>query len=73
LDVETEQVLWERLLASRESTYLVVSHRRLVFQRADHIIILNNGKVEAEGTLQALLETSAEMWRLWQGVSGDEN
>lgn len=73
LDVETEQLLWERLLASRESTYLVVSHRRLVFQRADHIIILNNGKVEAEGTLQVLLETSEEMRRLWQGVSGDEN
>lgn len=39
LDVDTEQLLWERLFASRESIYLVVSHRRLVFQRADHIIV----------------------------------
>ena len=67
LDVETEQLLWERLFASRESTYLVVSHRRLVFQRADHIIILKDGKVEAQGTLQMLLESCGEMRKLWQG------
>lgn len=67
LDVETERTLWERLFASRASTCLVVSHRRPVLQRADHIIVLKEGRVEAEGTLQYLLDSSEEMQRLWKG------
>ncbi len=69
LDVETEQQLWEQLFATEKRTCLVVSHRRLVLQRADHIIVLKDGKVESEGTLATLLQTSEEMQRLWQGDS----
>lgn len=67
LDVETERTLWERLFASRASTCLVVSHRRPVLQRADHIIVLKEGRVEAEGKLAYLLESCEEMQRLWRG------
>ena len=34
LDVETEAVLWERVLASGSRTVLAVSHRRAALQRA---------------------------------------
>jgi ATP-binding cassette, subfamily B, bacterial len=67
LDVETERTLWNRLFARRESTCLIVSHRRPVLQRANHIIVLKEGHLEAEGTLEELLETCEEMQRLWSG------
>lgn len=68
LDVETERKLWERLFSERGgATCLVVSHRRAALNHADHIIVLNGGEIEAEGTAEQLLASSESFRQLWYG------
>lgn len=74
LDVETEQTLWERILTRQNGdgqtpACLAVSHRRAALQRADHILVLDTGRVVAEGKLDDLLKTNQTMRDLWTSTT----
>ena len=65
LDVGTEALLWGRLADTGPGTLLVVSHRRTALARADHVIVLDRGRVAGAGRLADLLRDCAQMQRLW--------
>jgi ATP-binding cassette subfamily B protein len=69
LDVETEQLLWERLFALRAGVAtLVVSHRRAAMLRADKIIVMENGRIVAVGTAEELQKSSEVFKAIWEGT-----
>jgi ATP-binding cassette, subfamily B, bacterial len=65
LDLHTEAELWKRLLAQRDVTCLVVSHRRAALERADQILLMDGGHVVDRGRLGELLKRSELMRSLW--------
>ncbi|MBO0746053.1 MAG: ATP-binding cassette domain-containing protein, partial [Candidatus Dormibacteraeota bacterium] len=68
LDPATEATILEHLRDRGEGACLAVSHRRGVLAAADRIVVLREGRVEAAGSLPALLRDSGEFRAIWHGA-----
>jgi ATP-binding cassette subfamily B protein len=69
LDVETEQLLWQRLFEARSNVAaLVVSHRHAALARADRVIVMDHGRVVAVGKASDLAQTSETFQAIWEGA-----
>lgn len=67
IDTETEVVIQKSLENIRNiGTMLVVAHRLSTIQHADHIIVLQNGRIIEQGTHQQLLKNKGYYHKLYE-------
>jgi ATP-binding cassette subfamily B multidrug efflux pump len=67
VDYETERKILQGLFARlKKQSVLVVSHRVSALEYMDEIIVLNEGKLIAKGSHEALLKTCPYYYETWQ-------
>lgn len=71
IDPENEAVIQKavgKLVAGK--TLIVIAHRLSTITDSDQILVINNGKVEAAGTQEELLQTCKLYQEMWQAHMG---
>ncbi len=67
LDSATERLIQEAIdEAVRGRTSIVIAHRLSTIQHADAIVVIDNGRVAEQGTLQQLLVHKGTFHHLWE-------
>lgn len=73
-DPENEDKIQRSIIAlTKGKTLLVIAHRLSTIKNADNIVVLKNGKVEAEGRQEELLENCPLYRDMWQAHIGAKN
>ncbi len=69
LDTQTEQLIQmslERLLHNSNTTVIAIAHRLSTIKHMDRIIVLEKGRIIAQGSHEMLLKTSDLYQSLWE-------
>ncbi len=70
-DPENEDKLQQSIAAlTKGKTLLVIAHRLSTIKDADNIVVLSDGRIEASGTQDELMETCPLYRRMWQAHIG---
>jgi ABC-type multidrug transport system, ATPase and permease components len=64
VDNQTATAILQNL--PKGKTVLFISHNLSVASHADHILLMDQGKIVAEGSHQELLRSSPKYQKLWQ-------
>lgn len=73
-DPENEAQLQASIAALTEGkTLLVIAHRLSTIKDADNIVVLNDGKIEAQGKQQELLKNCSLYKEMWESHIGAKN
>ncbi|KAG9279318.1 hypothetical protein AMEX_G4833 [Astyanax mexicanus] len=73
LDAESEQAVQEALANCSNQTLLVIAHRLKTIERADQIIVIDQGKVLEQGTHQELMEKKGHYYKLKEKLFAEDN
>ena len=72
LDAISEKRVMDALdRLTTDKTTLIVTHQLSTIANADHIVVLDKGKVAEQGTHSQLLAKGSLYWRLWQNQMGE--
>jgi ATP-binding cassette subfamily B protein len=73
-DPENEDKIQKSIkVLTKNKTLIVIAHRLSTIKNADKIILLNDGKVLAQGTQEELLERSEFYQTMWKAHIGTKN
>lgn len=64
LDTESEHMVQEALASCPSQTLLVIAHRLKTIERADQIILIDQGTVQEQGTHQELMDRKGSYYKL---------
>lgn len=65
LDVETESLLWAKIAEKNNHTCIAISNKRIALTKANKILVIKDGEIESQGSLEYVMEHSAEFKLIW--------